>query len=636
MKLDFIPLDRLFVDPANMRHGKKPPDVSDILPTVRKRGVLQPLIVRYAEEAGRFGIVAGSRRFRAAQLVADERSAANDNGADLEPDPGVCLLPCAVLDEGDDAAAIEASLIENVARLDPDEMTQWVTFTKLVKEGRDIGDIAATFGIPDLAVRRVLALGNLLPRIRDLYAKERIDGATVRHLTMATKRQQQDWLKLADDPDQRAPTGSALKAWLTGGQSIPARLALFDIEASGLATVADLFGEDRYFSDPHAFWEAQDAAIAERCEAYRAAGWREVVIVPPGEWFNRWDHDKLPKRKGGRVYVDVSGTGEVVFHEGYMSRRERQRAEREASGEGAAKPARPEVTAALDTYIDLHRHAAVRAALTSRPGVALRLMAAHAIAGSPLWSVRVEPQSTRDDATRESVAASLAETVFERHRRAVLDLLGFGAEETTVTGGCGDDFGVCDRLSAIFLRLIELPDAAVLDVVAVVMGETLMAGSPAVAALGLTLGIDMADWWQADPALFDLIRDKEVLGAIVAEVAGPTVAEANAREKGATLKKIVADHLAGAGGRAKVERWVPRWMAFPPAAYTERGGAGSVRGHAKVAALLGMREQPASDPAASEAAAHGAEAAEAETPAVVGEPSEAEAPVAVTSEPLAA
>nr|WP_294814682.1 ParB N-terminal domain-containing protein [uncultured Sphingomonas sp.] len=630
MKLDFIALDKLYVDRSNMRSGKKPPDVGDILPTVRKRGVLLPLLVRPGE-GDRFGIVAGSRRFRAAQIVADERRAANDNGAGRDPDPDIRLLPCAILDEGDDAAAIEASLIENVARLDPDEVTQWATFTKLAKEGRDVDDIAATFGIPELAVRRVLALGNLLPRIRDLYAKERIDPATIRHLTMATKRQQQDWLRLADDPERRAPTGSALKAWLTGGQSIPARVALFDIAASGLATIADLFGEDRYFTDPEAFWEAQNAAVAARCEGYRAEGWREVVILPPGEWFHHWEYDRVAKRKGGRVYADVGATGEVVFREGYVSRRERQRAERgEAGGAGAAKPVRPEVTGALDTYIDLHRHAAVRAALTSRPGMALRLMAAHAIAGSPLWSVRIEPQSSRDDATRESVAASLAETVFDRHCRAVLDLLGFGCEELTVTGGCSDDFGSGDRLTAIFLRLIELPDAAVLDVIAVVMGETLMAGSPAVAALGQTLGLDMADWWQADAALFDLIRDREVLGAIVAEVAGPEVAGANAREKGKTLKKIVADHLAGADGRTRVERWVPRWMAFPPAAYTERGGVGSVRAHAKVAAVLAARERPEAAPTARDPAAP-----EAPPPGTADEAPESEVPVAA-AEALAA
>src|SRR3546814_16212142 len=92
-------------------------------------------------------------------------------------------------------------MIENLARLDADEVTQWETFTRLVKEGRDVADIAATFGLPDLTIARVLALGNLLPRVRSLYASEKIDRATVRHLTLASKSQQRAWLALFDDPD---------------------------------------------------------------------------------------------------------------------------------------------------------------------------------------------------------------------------------------------------------------------------------------------------------------------------------------------------------------------------------------------------------------------------------------------------
>ena len=106
-------------------------------------------------------------------------------------------MPCAILDDGDDADAIEASMIENMARLDADEVTRWETFTRLVKEGRSVNDIAATFGLPELAVKRTLALGNLLPAIRRMYAAERIDAATARHLTLASKRQQQAWLALA-------------------------------------------------------------------------------------------------------------------------------------------------------------------------------------------------------------------------------------------------------------------------------------------------------------------------------------------------------------------------------------------------------------------------------------------------------
>lgn len=81
---------------------------------------------------------------------------------------------------------------------------------------------------------------------------------------------------------------------------------------------------------------------------------------------------------------------------------------------------------------------------------------------------------------------------------------------------------------------------------------------------------------------FDQLRDREVLLAIVGEVAGPEVAAANAGEKGKAFKAIVSDCLEGANGRAKAEPWVPQWLAFPPSTYTLRGGVGSVKSAARV------------------------------------------------------
>jgi ParB family chromosome partitioning protein len=583
MKLEFIDIGNIDDSAMNMRHRRKAPDVSDILPTVRKRGIIVPVLLRPATTEGRFELVAGRRRVHAARI------AQADEGADSE----LGRVPSAIMEAGDDAAALEASLIENIARLDPDEVTRWETFTRLVRQGRAVDDIAATFGLPDLTIRRVLALGNLLPRIRNLYAQERIDRTTVRHLTLASKSQQKAWLALHDDPDAFTPTGHQLKAWLFGGQSIAARHALFDLDGYAGATVADLFGDDRYFADPDTFWTAQNAAIEARRVAYLEDGWSDVVIVPASEHFHAWEYEKTAKRKGGRVYVDVRSTGEVTFHEGYLTRKDAQRARRAASGEApdGTKPQRPELTSTLQTYVDLHRHAAVRAALLTHPQMALRLMVAHAIVGSHLWRVSPEPQTTRNDMVAESVETARGETVFDERRRAVLALLGFSSEEPTVTGGNGDDTGV----ASLFLRLVELPDLAVMEVIAVVIGETLAAGSAAVAAVGTEIGVDMADWWQADEALFSLIRDSEVLGRMVAEVAGETVASANAGEKSRTLKRIIADHLAGADGRAKVERWVPRWMQFPPSAYTARGGVGTVAAHFKVDAARDVTVAPNQD-----------------------------------------
>ena len=564
MELKHIALANLSISAANMRARGSKPDIANILPSVRARGVLVPLIVRPAHDEGRFEVVAGKRRYHAALVVAE----ASGEGE---------ALPCAVMAAGDDAAALEASIIENVARLDPDEVTRWESFTRLVREGHSPEDIALTFGLTELQVKRTLALGNLLPRIRGLYRKGDLDAATVRHLTLASKVRQREWLALLDDPAAYCPTGHQLKAWLFGGASVPVSAALFDVADYSGEIVSDLFGEERWFADAASFWTAQTAAIEAKAQSYREAGWREVVVLPTGEPFQSWEHERCPKRKGGKVFIAVGSRGDVAVHEGYVSRKEARARE---MVDVIEKPVRPETSSAIRNYVDLHRHAAVRADLVGHPSVALRLMVAHAIVGSPLWSVRVEDQHPTNEAIAESVEGCSSEARFDERRRAVLALLGFDPETPTVTRGYDGDHGV----AGLFVRLFQLPDPAVFDVAAIVMGETLEAGSVLIEVLGPLLGTDMAKVWAADDALLDLIRDREVIGAVLREVAGDTVAKANEGATGKVQRRIVRDCLTG-NGRAKVEGWMPKWMGFPPAAYTERGGVPTVSRTAQVASL---------------------------------------------------
>ncbi len=115
-----------------------------------------------------------------------------------------------------------------------------------------------------------------------------------------------------------------------------------------------------------------------------------------------------------------------------------------------------------------------------------------------------------------------------------------------------------------------------LEVLAIVMAETLASGSDLIEMLGPVLKVDMADYWIAGAAFYEALRDREVAIAILGEVGGNAVASANAAEKGKTIKGLIADFLTGENGRPKTERWVPRWMRFPPAAYTARGGVPTV------------------------------------------------------------
>lgn len=568
MHLTHIEIGNLAVAAVNMRHGKKAPDVSDILPSVRARGILVPLLVRPNGQPDHFEIVAGRRRFFAAKTIAEE-------GGEIEP------LPCAVMEPGDDAAALEASLIENIARLDPDEMNQYETFARLIREGRSVAEIAATFGITERRVNQRLALGNLLPKIRTAYRNQEIDVETIRYLTLASKAQQQNWLALFSDPDNRAPRRSQLKHWLFGGQSISTKTALFSVEDYSGQIVADLFGEDSYFADAGLFWQKQNEAIAAKRDALLEAGWRDVLVLEPGEHFESWHYEKTPKKKGGKVYIAISERGDVEIHEGYLSRKEARQAAK-ATEVKPAKPIRPEVSKTMQTYIDLHRHAAVRVALLAEPGVALRLVAAQAITSSGHWRVERERQESRDETVAASLSSSASEAAFAVKRAEIVALLGGSADDQRVIAGQGDDFDTVD----FFIRLLRLSDDDVLRILAFVMAESLEAGSAVIEALGVHLKLDMAPVWQADDAFFDLIRDRQVINALLADVAGQRVADGNVAEKVVAQKRIVRDCLTGTNGRVKVEKWLPGWMAVPPKPVTERGGVNAVDQWGRIASLL--------------------------------------------------
>ena len=575
MELQHIEIGKLKLSGVNMRHGRQAPDIADILPSVKARGVLVPLLVRPNGDGQSFEVVAGRRRYFAARAVAEE-------AGEVEP------LPCAVMNPGDDAAALEASLIENLARLDPDDMNQYETFVKLVRAGKTVAEIAQTFGITEAMVKRRLALGNLLPKIREAYRREEIDAETIRYLTLASKAQQKDWLALFEDPEDYAPRAWQLKQWLFGGQEISTEVALFPLETYKGQIVADLFGESAYFSDPDLFWTLQNQAIAAKRDSLLAEGWSEVEILEPGERFQSWEHEATPKEEGGRVTITVSHRGEVEVHVGYLTRKEARRKRRaqeaEASREtvGEAKAVRPEISKAMQNYLELHRHAAVRLALLSHSDIALRLMVAHAIGGSALWAVTAESQKPATEAIGESLTASKAQAAFETERKEVLKLLGLPHHGYTITRCNGDDY----RTAQVFAALLKLSDGEVARVLTFLMAETPEVGTAVVEALGNYIKVDMSETWEPDDTFFGLLRDKAVINAMVKQVAGKRVADGNVTATGKVQKQIVRDCLTGTNDRRQVEGWLPNYMAFPFKPYTKNGGIGIEDAWCKVRSLF--------------------------------------------------
>lgn len=562
MDLQHIPLSNLKVATVNVRNSRKAPDISDILPSVRERGVLQPLLVRPNGKG--FEIIAGRRRYFAASKVAEENGVAADD----------VLLPCAVTAKGDDAGAMEASLIENVARAPMDELEEYEAYARLLKQGRKIDDIARTFGVPELRVKQRLAIAGLHASIKEAFRAGEIEGDDLRLLTTASKGQQKQWVEAfvaeqaPENSGEQAPRGFSLKRWLFGNEQITTKVALFPVEQYPGEVVTDLFGDIGYFTDHNAFWALQNAAIARLRDELLAKGWQQVTVMEKGARFHAWEYREATMEDGGRVFVEVRGNGEVNVYAGYRDGDEPSADEECVGADTPAAPekadsSKSELTRPAENYVALHRHAIVRAELLSRPGIALRLAVAHMIAGSPLWSVRADRQRADKEEIAASVTAGKAQAVFETERTAMLELLELEPSHYgTLTRGHTDDWSG----AVVLARLLTLPDEAVLRVLTLLMAETLCVGTPLVEAAGALVTPDVARWWSAEDTFLELVRDRGAVNAMLAEVAGKEVADANVSETGKVKRKIIRDCLNGEG-RERSAGWVPRYMAFPAAPY---------------------------------------------------------------------
>lgn len=570
MELHHIELNQLKVSPINVRkNGDTSGD--DLIPSIKAIGLIQPLLVRPNCEG--YEVVAGQRRLSALQALNEEQSV----------DP----VPCMVMDAKDDISAIEASLAENIARLPMDALDQFEAFHALVTQGMEIENIALHFGVTIRLVKQRLAIANLYQPIRNAYRREDIDDATLQILTMATARQQKQWFKLFKSENEYAPTGHQLKKWLFGGAQIPVSNALFDIEGFQGTIISDLFGEEQYFANPDQFWDCQNTAIAAMMEQYTQGGWSDVVLLEKGTYFSSWDYVDTSKKNGGRVYIRVGDDGEVTAYEGQLSRSEANRRLKAQQSNGASseeeKPSRPELTKAMQDYLNLHRHAAVRTEILNHPQIALRLCVAQIIAGSDLWDVRADHQRTKSDDIAASLEANTAQSAFNKQRETILKKLGIAKakKETRSSEQENVDQPLVDHrpyygrgldVHDLFAKLITLNNETVMEILTFTVAETLQSGSAMIEGLGAKLNVELPNSWQPDQAFFDRLRDKEAINAMLKDIAGKTIADANVTSIAKVQKQIIQDFANGTNGRKQNKDWRPRYVSFPMKAYTKRGG----------------------------------------------------------------
>jgi ParB family chromosome partitioning protein len=124
-------------------------DLSDLVESIRRHGVLEPLLVRRLSGTPDYQLVSGERRFHAA----------------LEA--GLSEVPCIELDL-DDNQALEIALIENLQRKDLDPFEEAEGFQTLVeKYGYTHAQVAEAVGRSRVTVTESLRILDLPQEVRD-------------------------------------------------------------------------------------------------------------------------------------------------------------------------------------------------------------------------------------------------------------------------------------------------------------------------------------------------------------------------------------------------------------------------------------------------------------------------------------
>ena len=156
-----VPIEFVSRNANNPRRQFDEADLQDLARSIAQHGIVQPVVVRPAGE-GRYEIIAGERRWRAAQRA------------------GLVEIPVIIRDV-DDRTALEIAIVENVQRSDLNPLDEALGYEQLIAEHgytqNDLGDI---IGKSRSHVANSLRLLKLPEQVRDMLALGKLTAGHAR------------------------------------------------------------------------------------------------------------------------------------------------------------------------------------------------------------------------------------------------------------------------------------------------------------------------------------------------------------------------------------------------------------------------------------------------------------------------
>jgi ParB family chromosome partitioning protein len=240
-----LPVELISPNPDQPRRSFDEDTLLALAESIRARGVLQPVLVRPLP-GGRYELIAGERRWRAAKLAERE------------------TIP-AVLRHHDDAASLEVALIENMAREDLNPVEEARACAALVEElGLTREDVGLRVGRGRVAVSNLIRLLELPDDALELIERG--------HLTEGHGRA----LLMAEDHDQRRKLAreAASAAW-----------SVRELESRARAAAKESPERAHRARRRRAVHPDQAAAIQQIQDALSEALGAETEVVPAGRGY---------------------------------------------------------------------------------------------------------------------------------------------------------------------------------------------------------------------------------------------------------------------------------------------------------------------------------------------------------------
>ena len=211
----FLAIDQIHESTTNPRKTFDEAKLWELAESIKHNGMIQPITVRPNNQG--FEIVAGARRFRAAQLAE------------------LFSVPARIV-EIDDAQALEWQLVENSQRVDVHPYEEAQGFQRLLDiPGYDVAALVEKSGKSASHVYARLSLLQLIPTVAEAFTQERITASHANLIARLPQESQaaafeQCWRKDWQDKEPHLLPAKHVAAWIQANLYLSLAEAPFDRE----------------------------------------------------------------------------------------------------------------------------------------------------------------------------------------------------------------------------------------------------------------------------------------------------------------------------------------------------------------------------------------------------------------------